>query len=122
MNPASKHMSVAQRVEPGEAQVLARAINEEIRVRAQTVPPNIDTDVVCECMRPGCVELLRVSSRDYEDVRRFPTRFLVKSPGHVERETERIVEEHGGFVVIEKTGPDAGSAIRRDPRRTRPER
>jgi hypothetical protein len=50
-------------------------------------------------------------------VRRFPTRFLVK-PGHVTAGSERIVELADGYVVVEKLGASAATAIRLDPRRT----
>jgi predicted methyltransferase len=49
-------------------------------------------------------------------VRRFPTRFLVKRE-HVAREGERIVEQNDGYVIVEKYGDAAVTAIQHDPRR-----
>ena len=38
--------------------------------------------VLCECGNGGCLERIQISATDYEAVRRFPTRFLLK-PGHL---------------------------------------
>jgi hypothetical protein len=73
-------------------------------------------DLLCECSKPGCWELLRVSAGDYEHIRRFPTRFLVRR-NHASDDTERIVGERSGFVIVEKVGSDAELAIRSDPRK-----
>lgn len=104
------------RLAPIEAQLLCRAINEQIRTGAEDFASADEIDLVCECSQPGrCWELLHVSASDYEGVRRFPTRFLVR-PSHVSDETERIVADRSGFMVVEKVGSDAELAIQRDPR------
>ncbi len=98
------------------SQVLFRELNEQIRSLADGFGLGTDLDLVCECTNGGCFERITISPEDYEAVRRFPTRFMVKA-GHATAEVERIVEEKARFVVVEKIGADAESAIRLDPRR-----
>ena len=101
------------RLEPAETQLLCRAVNEQIRTLATD---STVVELVCECAKPGCWEVLTVSPGDYEEVRRFPTRFITL-PGHASIELERIVADNGGFLVVEKLGSGAHLAIRTDPRR-----
>jgi hypothetical protein len=73
-------------------------------------------ELVCECGDDCCFDRLAVARLDYERVRSFPSRFVVK-PGHGGRDGERIVVECSEFVVVEKTGAGAAAAIGSDPRR-----
>jgi hypothetical protein len=99
-------------------QVIFREVNERIERLDQRWGMFEGTvSVVCECGNIGCVERIEMTAADYEAVRLFPTRFLVK-PGHVAREGERVIRQSAGCVVIEKFGRDAVDAIRLDPRRT----
>jgi len=54
---------------------------------------------------------------EYERVRRVPTHFLVL-PGesHVFPDIERVVEDHDGYVVVEKFGDAGRMAAKLDPR------
>ena len=97
-------------------QVLFRQLNEEIRSLAGGFGLDAELDLVCECTNGGCFERLIVSTEDYEAIRRFPTRFLVK-PRHDAGQVERIVEETAHFLVVERIGADAEAAIHLDPRR-----
>jgi hypothetical protein len=94
-------------------QLLFRRLNEQIRSLADL---DAEFDLVCECTDGDCFERLTVSVEDYEAIRRFPTRFVVK-PGHAADQVERVVEETASFLVVEKIGADAAAAIRLDPRR-----
>jgi hypothetical protein len=101
------------------SQLLFREANEQIYLRrSSTAGSDGSVEIICECERRGCVRTLRLSPERYEAVRRFPTRFVMR-PGHSTDEDERIVEQHGDFVVVEKTGPSAQIAIRLDPRNRR---
>ncbi len=100
------------------SQLLFREVNEQIRRRrSATDDIGADIEIVCECHSTGCAKELRLPLERYESVRRFPTRFVMKS-GHT-AEDERVVEDHGSFVIVEKTGRSAGVAIRLDPRKRR---
>jgi hypothetical protein len=94
------------------SQLLFRELNEQIR----KIAGGGEVDVVCECVNDACFDRLAVPLDEYEAVRRFPTRFLVKE-GHVADDVERAVESRGGYVVVEKSGADAEHAIMLDPRR-----
>jgi hypothetical protein len=95
------------------SQLLFRELNEQIR----KIAGGGDVHVVCECVNDACYDRLVVPVDEYEAVRRFPTRFVVKE-GHVTDDVERAVESHDGYIVVEKSGPDAEHAILLDPRRS----
>jgi hypothetical protein len=102
------------RRDPVPSQVLFRELNEEIAARGHGVVRELE--VVCECERRSCTGGVYLSAAEYEAVRRFPTRFIVRN-GHAADEGERVVEEHPGYLVVEKVGRSAQVAIRLDPRR-----
>jgi hypothetical protein len=101
------------------SQLLFREVNEQIALRLDR-PPGCDLgfEAVCECDRRGCARSVQLSVAQYEAVRQFPTRFVMR-PGHSNLEDERVVEAHETYVVVEKIGPSAQIAIRLDPRKRR---
>jgi len=68
------------------AQALYREVNDHIR----SVSSGPDLELVCECTDGACVEAIPISASRYDEIRRFPTRFLVK-PGHELPVSERVV-------------------------------
>ena len=56
--------------------------------------------------------MVRLAAAEYEDVRASDTRFLIV-PGHQILDSERIVEEHDRYAVVEKQG-DAADYVERD--------
>jgi len=48
-------------------------------------------------------------------VRAYPDRFLLVA-GHQRSEAERMVEDHGAYLVVEKTGEAGEIAEETDPR------
>jgi hypothetical protein len=106
--------SVATEVIP--LQLLFRELNEQISSRGRHDGRSARTlECVCECERRGCDAEIRITTWQYESVRRFPTRFIVR-PGHTNLSDERVIEERDGYMVVEKTGPSAHLAVRLDPR------
>ena len=98
-------------------QTLRREVNERIRQLVAAGGPAEETlDAMCECVAYSCTAHVELTIGDYETVRRFPTRFLVKE-GHVVSESERVVAEADGYVVVEKLGRGGLYAVRADPRR-----
>ena len=95
--------------------VLFRAVNEEVERIADSFAFGEELELVCECEFGPCLARISVSRDAYEAVRRFPTRFLLKAE-HVGAD-DRVVEQTAGYVVVEKIGRTAESAIRSDPRR-----
>ena len=113
--------SPAVGAEPGTGvrnQLLCRELNEQISALADRFGMETDLELVCECASGECFQRLPLSRADYESIRRFPTRFLVKA-GHACNGTERIVAENQQFVMVEKVGADAAKVIIFDPRRRR---
>jgi hypothetical protein len=96
-------------------QVLFREVNEHI---AELTEPVRKTDVnvlICECSDPACAESLEITPSEYERVRAHGARFVVRS-GHQLSEVERVVEDNGRFLVVEKLGAAASIARDADPR------
>jgi hypothetical protein len=90
-------------------EALLRAANEEIaRIEAGFSSAGVALEIVCECARNDCVELIEVSPTDYREVRSEPRRFLLVV-GHELPEIERVVGQHDGFVVVEKVEPTAAA-------------
>jgi hypothetical protein len=118
--PASVPQQTNTAANPARSQALSRELNEDIRRIADSFGIDEDLELVCECEHGDCFARLPVSPDDYETVRRFPTRFLTK-PEHVGPD-DRIVHETARYVVVEKIGPSAETAILRDPRKRAPQR
>ena len=70
----------------------------------------------CECGNTKCRKPLRLTSAEYEAVRAHSRRFPV-APGHVYPDVERIIEDHDGYVVVEKFEEVSAILTATDPRR-----
>jgi hypothetical protein len=96
-------------------QALMREINEQFHLLLVRAGGE-RCELVCECATGDCLRPILAGTADYESVRRFPSRFIV-SPGHEDLVFERVVEDHGAYVVVEKIGAGASAAVQLDPRR-----
>jgi hypothetical protein len=106
-----------RRVRSLPSQMLTRAWNEQsYRSGLARAGSSRELELICECERQPCPRRIRLDVERYELVRQFPTRFLLR-PGHETADDERVVDQQTGYVVVEKTGPSALTAIRLDPRR-----
>jgi hypothetical protein len=97
-------------------QSLLREVNERIEQLNGSWESEGDDGILCECGHPGCMEKIEIAGDAYERVRRVPTQFLVK-PGHATAGSERVVERTSAYLVVEKVGVAAETAIELDPRR-----
>ena len=97
-------------------QLRSRELNEQLYRERALLGEEGGFEVRCECQRRECSRRLQLARAEYDAVRCFPTRFVLK-PGHSLFPAERVVEDHGRFVVVEHAGPTARAAIRLDPRR-----
>ena len=98
-------------------EALFRAVNERIESTNVHFGVSLEqTEFVCECADRECTDRLTLPQGKYEEVRRFPTHFVVV-PGHVHSEYERVVEQVDGYVVVEKFGEAAKEALKWDKRR-----
>jgi hypothetical protein len=84
-------------------QVIFREVNERLRGLADAVPDGT-TEYLCECSNTDCVEKIELRLFEYEAVRARPKMFFIR-PGHERPEVERLVEENGRYVVVEKIVP-----------------
>jgi len=93
-----------------------RRVNERVEEVNKAFEPILtDADFFCECADVECMEKIRMALPDYEALRAESTHFAVK-PGHVAQETERVVEDRTGYVVVEKLGHAGERAEQLDPR------
>jgi hypothetical protein len=75
------------------------------------------SDWVCECANDDCFELIEMSAREYENVRRTASRFFVfPSEQHVWPEAENVVERFANYWIVEKIELAGQIAEARDPR------
>ena len=87
-------------------EVMFRSINERIRELATRFDEGETATLafVCECADETCVERVTLTTRQYDDVRAIPARFVV-IPGHeVTPLVERVVYRSEEFVVVRKIG------------------
>jgi hypothetical protein len=69
----------------------------------------------CECDSTKCREPISLTPAEYEAVRADSRGFPV-ARGHAYPEAERVIEEHDGYVVVEKFAAVAGIIRATDPR------
>lgn len=60
-------------------------------------------DGMCECAVSECSEMITLPIVEYDHVRSNAAWFMVR-PEHMMASGERVLEEHGGYWIIEKTG------------------
>jgi hypothetical protein len=79
----------------GNARMTAWPENEERAQRGETLL------VLCECARLRCRKWIPVAGPEYEAVPAEPMLFMV-APGHDFPESERVIEERDGYVIVQK--------------------
>ena len=104
----------AHRVASNEASF--RSVNEQIGATNEKFGVALEgTLFVCECANETCMERITLALTKYEQVRSFPTRFIVIA-GHVYLAYERVVEHVDGYMVVEKFGEAGKEALKLDDR------
>jgi hypothetical protein len=91
-----------------------RRVNEAIE--RDVVAGGARSAFVCECGRVGCNSLIELPRAAYDAVRSHFDRFFVV-PGHEIVGVDEVLERHGDYSVVVKTG--IGAAIVRDAHRGR---
>jgi hypothetical protein len=90
--------------EKAKTESLYREVNERIHaVNAQRVLLDLPENLLCECARPECSELVTLDGLEYQALRAHSTWFVI-APGdeHFFPEVERIVAKNGHYWVVEK--------------------
>ena len=110
------NVSPDQQAQVGENEAILREVNEAVASAATSARLQAPIEFMCECATPSCAETVSLFCEEYELVRSAPERFLV-TPGHVQPEVERVVEQHRVYWVVEKFGEAAAEvAEQTDPR------
>jgi hypothetical protein len=102
--------------EIGQRQSLFRDVNERIDEVSESFDLQEAMTIFCECGSDKCGAQITLSEAEYEKLRRIPTHFAVL-PGHEIPAVERVVETNERYVIVEKFGEAAITAIKLDPRR-----
>ena len=93
-----------------------REVNERVHALNDFGAQAETFSVVCECGQDTCGDMIHVDRDFYETVRGQSDRFIVVD-GHVLPEIETVVEQHEGFVVVDKhDGIPERIATQTDPR------
>jgi hypothetical protein len=93
----------------GMNEALFREVNERIEQLQVDLGGANSFEIVCECGVAACIERFSLTSDEYAELRQDVHRFAVL-PGHELPELERTVEQRAGYLVVEKTDPDAAKA------------
>lgn len=101
----------------GENEALYRLVNERIQALSPGgAATSGEFGVICECAALACKTQIMIRPTVYEQVRANSDHFIVLR-GHQIDEIETVVEDHGSFIVIEKTPQEAKQiAEEMDPR------
>jgi hypothetical protein len=112
----------ARRIAENESRF--RDANEQIEAAVLRHEADASTlPFVCECGRPRCMRIIRLSVDEYERVR-VDSRYFLCAPGHeiVGENIGRVIRENDTYVVFEKLGAAGEVAAERDPRAVDAER
>jgi hypothetical protein len=98
-------------------ETLFRDVNERIEGSLEESGTGADetSAYVCECGAKDCTRTLALSPREYEQLRSHPAQFMVLR-GHEQPDAERVVNDLGRYLVVEKIGPGRVIAEESDPR------
>jgi hypothetical protein len=110
-----ENVSPDQQARIGENEAIFREVNETVAAVATETSASEPVMFLCECASESCAEGVLLLREEYEQVRAVPERFLV-TPGHVQPQVERVVEQHRVYWVVEKFGEAAEVAEETDPR------
>jgi hypothetical protein len=84
--------------------LIFREANEKIRAKADEYEAPLERiPFLCECPRPECTGLVRLTLSEYSRVRSNGAHFLTL-PGHeqAERPVGKVVSREDGYVIVEK--------------------
>lgn len=84
-----------------------REANEKIRAKAEQYDAPLEQiPFLCECASPSCVEIVRLTSAEYLEVRGSPQHFFTAN-GHEAAEgvAANVVSRQERHVVVEKPMP-----------------
>ena len=82
-----------------------RETNREIERAEQQQGAAADgvLEVICECGRDACTGVIELTVSEYDAVHGQEDRFVVLK-GHESEAIERVVEDRGAYLVVDKVG------------------
>src|SRR5882672_5054213 len=80
---------------------VARDLNEDIEAAHEEAGREGYVPLLCECGKADCEHVVPMTLEEYEEVRDDPRHFAV-APEHLLVQVERVVEDEGRFLVVEK--------------------
>jgi hypothetical protein len=81
-------------------QYVFRAANERLRSRMEGLTDRGRRPVICECSDPDCMEILDLSSDEYQSVR--DAGHFIVAAGHETPDIETTVDRRSGYFVVSK--------------------
>ena len=106
------------RAEIARNEAFFRAVNEGIAEASERFE-SVEAEFLCECGHENCTHRIEVPLAEYEQVRKSPTRFLVKR-GHVLPQVEEVVQRRRRYAIVEKVDRVVVQIVRRLNPRARP--
>lgn len=100
------------------SQALFREVNERITEIARGFGLVDAFSILCECVSSDCQERIRMTSAEYQRLRRSPTKFAVLHDQQIPA-VQRVVEENDRFATVQTLGEGDVTAIVRGSRRAR---
>ena len=86
----------------GLNEAVFREVNERIEELAETFQLGSEPlDLICECGDATCVQRIRMTGKEYEQVRSESHQFAVYT-GHVAPDVERVIDRRSGSDVVKK--------------------
>ncbi len=73
----------------------------ELELAAGVPPADEAVPFVCECGAADCTAPIEITIADWERVHGNPKHFVVQQ-GHQIPAIERVIDEHGAYLVVEK--------------------
>ena len=96
-------------------EALFRSANERMAAWEEQHGEEHEEPYFCECADQECRQKVMLRRDQYERVRSHSRYFFVVS-GHEIPDVETVIEEHDGWLVIEKQAEVSGLAVATDPR------
>jgi hypothetical protein len=85
---------------------LIRAVNERIRdVSSTWGAPSEPVGFLCECGDIDCLDVLKLTIRDFETLRPAGEHFLLVRD-HESPDADEIVSRQNGYIIVAKRGAD----------------
>jgi hypothetical protein len=86
----------------GLNEAVFREVNERIEALAETFQLDSEPlDLICECGDATCVQRIRMTAPEYEQLRSESHQFAVYT-GHVAADVERVIDRRPGYDIVRK--------------------